>query len=49
MNVLVENIKELNIKELFVKDVELKLLKLQQEEKEWGISIYMLLLLMFGL
>jgi hypothetical protein len=49
MNVLVENIKELNIKELFVKDVELKLLKLQQEEKEWDILIYMLLLLMFGL
>gem|GEM_PF-848173 len=42
MNVHVENIKELDTKVSYVKDVELRLLKLQLEEKEWLILIYML-------
>jgi hypothetical protein len=41
MNVPVVNTKELDIRTLFVKDVELKLQKLQLEEKEWLILIYM--------
>jgi len=49
MNVLVVNTKELNTRELFVRDVELKLLKLQQEEKEWDILIYMHQSLIYGL